>query len=155
MLSPCSNRLPGTRQRGFTLVEFVAMTLVLAVLSAVVVGALGHIRPSLTAETALLRANLRYAQARAMADSGAAWSVEVTTVGYALHRDGILAPTFWPGESSATHAFADATMRVTAGTGTIVFDAWGNPGAADRAITLTDGDQTTTVTLVGVTGFVR
>lgn len=131
------------------------MILIIAILSAVVGGGLRHSRPSLVAETALLRANLRYAQSLAMADSGSVWSVEITAVGYALRLDGALAPTFWPGESSATHAFADSTVRVTAGTGTITYDAWGNPGAADRSITLTDGDQISTVTLVGITGFVR
>lgn len=137
------------------MVEVVAVILVVAILSAIAVGALRHSRPSLVAEAALLRANLRHAQSRAMADAGSVWSVEVTAVGYALHRDGVLAPTSWPGEISATHAFADSAVRVTAGTGTITYDAWGNPGTADQSIILTDGNQTSTVTLVGITGFVR
>ena len=138
----------------FTLIEAVAVFAVLAVLSAVVIGRGFGGRPSLEAETALLRSNLRYAQTRAMSDTASAWSVALTATGYTLQRDGAPSTLPWPGADSPVHVLAPG-VGITAGTGTLAYDPWGNPGPDDRSITLSADGRTSTVTVVGVTGFIQ
>jgi type II secretory pathway pseudopilin PulG len=136
------------------MVEVVAMLTVIAVLSAVVVVSFARGNHALNTETDLLRANLRYAQTQAMADSGAAWSVALSETQYTLLRDGEPAPQSWPGSTSPTHVL-NPTVRISAGTGTLHYNAWGNPGTNDWSIVLQQEDQTSTVTVIGTTGFVR
>jgi type II secretory pathway pseudopilin PulG len=138
----------------FTMVEVIAMLTVIAVLSAVVVVSFTRGNHALSLETDLLRANLRYAQTQAMADSGATWSVSVEETQYTLLRDGAPAPQSWPNSTSPVHVL-DPSVRVSAGTGTLPYDAWGNPGTDDWSIVLQQDDQTSTVTVIGTTGFVR
>ncbi len=145
---------PNCRGLAFSLVEIVAILIVLVVLAAVVAGVANTSRLSLETEAAALGSNLRFAQTRAMAATEAVWSVQITEAGYSLLRDGVLADQPWPDETSATHLFPD-TVRATAGTGTITYNAWGNPGTDDWTITLAKGTESLSITVIGVTGFVR
>ncbi len=147
-------RRPANLPRPFTLIEAIALFTVLAVLSAVVISRGFGGRPSLEMEAALLRSNLRYAQTRAMSDTGSSWSVAITATGYTLQRDGAASTLPWPGSNSAAHVLAPG-VGITAGTGSLAYDPWGNPGPADRSITLSAAGRTSTVTVAGVTGFIE
>jgi type II secretory pathway pseudopilin PulG len=135
------------------MVEVLAVILVIAVFGAVIASrGLGH--SALSTEADKLKANLRYAQTQAMSDSGATWSVLLEETQYTLMRNGAAAPFSWPGEDSATHVLHSA-VTVSSGTGTLAYDAWGNPGTGDWSIVLQQDDETNTVTVLGTTGFVQ
>lgn len=144
------------RARAVTLVEVVAILAVLAILGAVATRALRPTGVTLTAQRGLLASHLRYVQAMAMA-AGAAhdWGVQIQTDRYGLRLDGAL-PTgvSLPGTAGAERVFP-AGVSVSSGSGLVVFDAWGSPGASDVTITLTDGGSSQTVVVTAVTGFVR
>jgi type II secretory pathway pseudopilin PulG len=140
--------------RRYTLIETIAVLAVVAILAAVVISRGFAGRPSLEMETALLRANLRYAQTRAMSDTASSWSVNITASGYTLWRDGVPTTLSWPGSDSSVHNMA-AGVSITAGTGNLVYDPWGNPGPDDWSITLTEDGRTSTVTVLGTTGFIE
>lgn len=143
------------RRRPFSTIEVVAILIVIVVLTAVVAEVASSARLTLETEAATLSSNLRFAQTRAMAATEAVWSVQITATGYSLLCDGAVSDQPWPNEESATHLYSDGAVQTTAGTGTITYTAWGDPGPDDRTITLSKGTETLSVTVVGVTGFVR
>ncbi|MDH5298361.1 MAG: type II secretion system GspH family protein [Desulfobulbaceae bacterium] len=126
---------------GFTLLEIIAVLLILAILAAV---GTNFITPpqeySLAGETETLKAHLRYAQIRAMGDT-VPWSLALTADGYTLRRD--TTPATLPGEENATHNFPPG-VTLTSGNVTVTFDNWGKPGAAST-LTL-NGSHSITVT---------
>lgn len=144
-----SNRL----RRDYTLMEALAVLVVVGILSAVVVSRGVGPGPALATETALLRTNLRYAQTRAMSDTASSWSVALTGASYTLQRNGIPATVPWSGSTSPVHVLP-AAVAITGGTGTLAYDSWGNPGPNDWTITLSQGGRAATVTVTGVTGFI-
>ena len=142
------------RVSAYTSLEILAIVLVLGVLSAVVVGRAVGSGPSLEVESAELKANLRFVQAQAMADSGSSWSVVFGADRYSLYRDGALASADWPGGGSAIRVLEGVVVQ--AAPASLVFSALGSAGDADQTITLADGKgRTAVVTIVGGTGFVR
>lgn len=138
-------------RRGFTLIETVAMLVVMAVLAVCVMAGM-HVPASVPVEADILRSHLGYAQSLAMANNVAVWSVDFHGSSYVLRRDGGTSPVSWPGESSATHALGGG-VAIGAGTGTLVFNEWGAP-AATYVVTLSDGEQTRSVSVVGFTGMI-
>lgn len=149
-----TNRKPKCRGRQYSFLEVLAVLLVVGILTAVVFGRGLAKGPSVAAEAAKLRANLRYVQAQAMADTAGTWSVVFGTDSYSLHRDGSLATVNWPGEDSPTHDLDG--VSVSASPGSVVYNALGSPGDMDLTVILSDGDgNSATVTITGGTGFVR
>lgn len=104
----------------------------------------------LESEAATLRAHLRYAQAVAMANTDAPWTVVLSAGSYQLRRDGVAAAFAFPGETGPTHTFRGG-VSITAGTGTLAFDDRGSPGANDYAIVL---NGTHNITVTRVTGYI-
>jgi MSHA pilin protein MshC len=136
---------------GFTLMEIIAVLVILAVVSAVVVSrGMGTETAKLQAEVDTLKGNLRYAQYRAMNDLPATqWGINLGGSSYTLVRvdtSGTTSPLNLPGTSSATHNFTP----ISATPATVLFDDWGNPG--NTSITLAFGGKTITVT--ANTGFI-
>jgi|APSaa5957512622_1039677.scaffolds.fasta_scaffold241147_1 type II secretory pathway pseudopilin PulG len=136
------------------MIEVIAVLAVVGVLAAVGAVAMNSGGADLGTEAAALRSNLRYAQTRAMADTSVVWSVEITETGYSLLCDGVISDRTWPAEDSATHTFPDGSVQASGDLGTITYNSWGNPGADDTVITLTEGTDTVSVTVVAVTGFI-
>ena len=138
------------------MVEVVTVLAVIAVLAAVAVRGLQPSGAGLTGEASLLASRLRYTQAMALAGGAQyVWGLEIGADRYALVRDGVQpAGVSLPNCASAEYSFP-AGIRVSAGVGRVSFDAWGNPGDADIAITVTDGRSSQVVTVTGLTGFAR
>jgi type II secretory pathway pseudopilin PulG len=139
-----------------TLIETIAVLALLAILGTVAVRALRPSGASLVAETALLKTHLRYVQALAMAGgSEQSWGLGIAADRYWLVLDGAMpANVSLPGRQGAERPLP-ADIRVSAGAGLVAFDAWGSPGAADIAVTVTDGSANRVVVITAVTGFVR
>ena len=138
-------------RRGFTLIETVAVLVILAVLAVCVTAGM-HVSASVAVEADILRSHLGYAQSLAMANNVADWSVVFTASSYMLRRDGATAPVTWPGENSATHVLGGG-VTIGGGAGTLVFNEWGAP-VATYVVALTDGAQTRAVTVTGFTGMI-
>jgi prepilin-type N-terminal cleavage/methylation domain-containing protein len=153
--------------RGFTLIEIIAVLVILAIISAVVIsrGTMTD-AASLQAEVDTLKGHLRYAQYLALNDisqtTGYAtptkWGINISgTTSYNLVKyvSGVSAAhTFsLPGESSATHdfKFSSGTTVAVTGNNPILFDEWGSPGTTSSSITI--GGQAITIT--ANTGFIQ
>ncbi|MCX6224406.1 MAG: type II secretion system protein [Bacteroidia bacterium] len=165
--------------KGFTLIEVIAVLVILAIVSAVAISrATGTSEAKLQAEVDTLKGHLRYAQYLAMNDiytsdatapgyaTRTQWGINITgTTSYNLVKyvgGASVAHTFTlPGDSSATHTFeSPVTAMVT--TALVLFDEWGSPysdtatklpGTSSITIaTLNPGGQA--ITIIPETGFI-
>lgn len=140
---------------GFTLIETIAVLILVVVVGALVLARLiGTDEAGIAAEVDTLKMHLRYAQSLAMNDvAPARWGIQVRNAGYSLvcseTGDGasLSSPFNLPGESSPTRFFASG---VTASPALVLFDEWGSPGSAPAAVSI--GGKTITVT--ANTGFI-
>jgi MSHA pilin protein MshC len=123
--------------RGFTLIEIIAVLVILAIFTAVAISSVtGKDAASLQAEVDTLTSHLRYAQALAMNDissdaaSPTRWGITVSGPSYTLIKDisgAQTSPYHLPNESSETHT---TTLTGTwTETGTVLFDELGSPSA--------------------------
>ncbi len=138
--------------RGFSMIELLAVLLLLGVLAVVIVPGLRTIGAGPVAEAERLRTHLRYAQSLALANNTATWSVQINPGSYQLLRNGQPSPLPFPGEQGAVRTLADGVL-VTAGTGLLTFDSLGAPSAT-RTVIVAAGGRTDTVTILGLTGMI-
>lgn len=137
------------RRSGFTMIEVLAMLLIMAVVLTVILSRTPSIEREAFAQAGILRSHLRFAQSLAMSHTTARWSVSFTPSSYTLFEDGLPAGIAFPNEASATHVMPDG-VSLTAGADTIRFDEWGSPGV--DAVTISVNSETVTVS--GLTGFI-
>lgn len=109
-------------ERGFTLVEILAVFLVIAVVAASVLFRQSTGSADLISSADRLKTHLRYAQSRSM-NSDVIWGIVFSGGTYSLTRDitGTLATEPLPGEGTDT-----VSLPVSV-TGTVSFDSWGRP----------------------------
>lgn len=154
--------------RGFTLIELVIVLIVMAIVAVFIASRASTSGNDLIAETDTLKSHLRYAQIRAMNDSEP-WGIHIPDSGsYVLYRknalaDGQMLPGEKPGASAQKHTLP-ATVTITSGTGTTYnFNAWGAPVnagsppvllAATQTITLSEGAETSGITITKNTGYI-
>jgi len=138
-------------RQGFTLVEVIAVLVVLGVLAVSIAAGL-NVRASVPVESDILRSHLGYAQSLAMANNTADWSVAFTSGSYTLLRDNAASPFPWPGTSSSTYVLPGG-VTIQAGLGLVEFDEWGAP-VATHTVSLSDGTQSQDVVITGFTGLV-
>lgn len=139
---------------GFTLIEVIAVLVIIGILAAVAAVKTTATNFNLVAEANNLKVQLRFAQLKALQDDTASWGITINTNSYTLIcSDGSRPLPFLPSENSATHLFP-TVVTVTSGTGTIQFDKWGSPGTTDQPITLSDGTNTVSLTIQAHTGFI-
>jgi prepilin-type N-terminal cleavage/methylation domain-containing protein len=155
------------KDRGFTMIEIVVVLVVLFIVSAVVISRYTTTGTNeLMVETDGLKANLRYAQIKGMSDTlqpnsnNPRWELEMTNAtSYTLYRrgdDGVRVSVNLPSEAppSPTHGLR-AGVTITSGVGLVItFDDWGSPGSSNIAIALTQGTQSSTVSITRNTGFI-
>lgn len=138
---------------GFTLIEVVAVLIILAIVSAVAISRVGSDRSSLRSELNNLKAALRYAQQMAIAsDSTITFGITVTANGYSIVRTGGSGnqPRL-PGEESSSHSF----NLVTATAGTFNFNEWGGlaTGSATATTLTQSGGGSKTINVIAGTGY--
>jgi prepilin-type N-terminal cleavage/methylation domain-containing protein len=151
--------------RGFTLIEVIAVLIILGILAAVALSrGTSTAEVSLKAQTEVLKSHIRYAQLRAMnmksAGCNASFGIGIIGNSYFLFRDCALADkVVLPGASGDTVTLPGVTL--VASSSTITFDDWGRPcsdqlGAtlAAGSITLNSSGASETITITGNTGFV-
>lgn len=145
------------RQHGFTLLEVIAVIVIVSVLAAVAVSRFASTSStSLVAETDILKSHLRYAQYRAMSDA-MPWRLSFSTNTYSLsyydESTSQWKSSTLPNENSATHTLLNG---ITVSGSTVTFDEWGSPGTAPVSITVSeDGATAATIEITANTGFIR
>lgn len=139
---------------GFTLIEVVAVLIILAIMSAVAISRVGSDGSNLRSELNDLKAALRYAQQMAIAsDNTITFGINVTANGYTLVRTGGSGnQPLLPGESSSSHTFSG----VSATTGTFNFNEWGGlaTGSATATTLTSSGSGSKTINVISETGYV-
>ena len=140
-----------TTKAGFTVIEIVAILILIGIISAVALSRIGSTQSySLAAEVDIMKTHLRYVHLRALSDNRP-WGVSFTGTSYTMLRDGAVAPYNLPNESSATHVLPQG---LTIAGGSVTFDEWGSPGPDDIDIDISGGGTTVTVTITRITGFI-
>lgn len=154
-----------SRQRGFTLVEIIAVLVIMAVITAVAAERMFDQRAGeVGAIAASVRNNIRYARTRSM-NSDEVFGVRIISgTTYAVFRGGnVNTRVTMPGEAGGTITLPQGATFTTAAT-TISFDEWGRPcsDAAGTALNETDvtvevsfQDATENIVIVCNTGFMR
>jgi prepilin-type N-terminal cleavage/methylation domain-containing protein len=138
---------------GFTLIETVAVLIILAIISAVAISRVGTNESNLRTELNDLKTALRYAQQMSIAsDNTVTFSINVTASGYTLVRTGGSGnQPLLPGEGSSSHSF----NGVSATAGTFNFNEWGGlaTGSATATTLTQSGSGSKTINLNSETGY--
>ncbi len=156
---------PTTRRRnGFTLIEVIAILVLLGVLVAGVRSVLPASNVALAAEVDRLGSHITYAQVQAQTDIYQ-WRLIFTDastyeLGPIILPGAGFTPRPIPGGAPTQGVLADG-VTTTAGT-VIRFDSWGRPMddngnllSAHQTITLTQGGQSLSLTILAETGLVQ
>ena len=140
---------------GFTLIETIAVLIILGILTAVAVSRSMSTQNDLISQVDIVKMHLRFAQLKALGDDVNTWSIAFTTNSYSLSctagtNSTCPSPTL-PSENSSIHNFP---TDVTAANATVTFDRWGSPGGNAASINLTQGSRTIAITVAANTGYI-
>lgn len=162
-MTPLTKLQTAHRRGGFTLIEIIAVLLLLGILAVIAGNALPNSNASVVTQANRLSAHLRYAQIRAQADTYQ-WRLVFTDastyqIGQVVVPGAGFTPSVVPGTATTQGILTDG---VTAPAGTAIrFDSWGRPLsdagallATDQTITLTQGALSESITIRAVTGFI-
>jgi len=144
-------RVAQTDRAGVTLIEFIAVFLLIAVVGGVVLMLATGRNTDAAAQAAILKSHLRYVQSLAMANNTASWTVTFTGSSYTLNRNGSPATVNLPNESSSTHTFPSGVAITSMSGNTLSFSERGSPGAADFTLVL---NGTINIAVTRNTGFI-
>lgn len=159
-------RSSNRRSQGFTLIEIVAVLVLIAILAIAAFNNMGTTGVQSMTEADALRAALRYAQARAMADIYT-WGISLSSNGYQLVEDNpSVSGATLPGGGGASRTMPSGVTL--GGANLILFDWRGQPvtshisaiGATASAatafqnITVTASTASEIVTVTPYTGFI-
>lgn len=109
--------------KGFTFIELIMVLVVATVIAVIAINRLMSSGTELIAQTDVIKAHLRYAQARAMG-SDVIWGIEFTGSTYSLFKNGNTSDTVTMiGEDSDT---LNLPSGISA-SGIVSFDSWGKP----------------------------
>jgi len=151
------------KNRGFTMLEVIAVLIILGIITAFVVSRGTNIKAELSSETEIIKAHLRYAHCLALANDIYSWKITLSSGSpdyYTLSKinksDGTeTSPINLPNEDSPTHTVPSG-ISITSGLVPVIFDEWGSPGTTTLNIILSDGaGNSETITITKNTGFIE
>ena len=134
---------------GFTMIEVLAVLLVLAVVMTVILTRTPSVERGAYSQAAIVRSHLRFAQSLAMENNTESWGISFTPNSYTLFMNGSPAAIAFPNDNSSTHNLPNG-VTITGGIGTVLFDEWGSPGPDTVTITI-NGEA---ITISRMTGFI-
>ena len=145
--------------RGFTLIEIIAVLIIIAIITAVAVSRSMSTQNNLIQQVDIVKTHLRFAQLKALNDDVNTWSITFTTGSYSLSctagTNSTCPSSQLPSESSSSHSFpTSVTVKSITPSAAIIFDRWGSPTGGVTAIKLTQGSQTITITVAANTGYI-
>ncbi len=161
----------GGNSRGFTIIEIVAVLVILGILAATAVSVVGSMSAyQLTSQADTLKGHLRYAQMRAM-NTDNIWGIAFQTANspnsYRIFNNIAGSTPAFPGTGSDTVTLpAGMTITGIADGGMVAFKTWGSPytnAAATarqaveggwRTITLNHGGRSVDVQIRNETGYI-
>lgn len=139
----------GLKSPGFTLIETIAVLILLGIVSVVAISRFVDLEADIRAEEDKFRTFIRHAQAQAM-NSSNVWGVSFSSGSYFLFRDGDISnDVTMPGESSSTISLPSGITISQAGI--VAFDSWGRPYTDQDAATLQNGQRTINLSKGGTT----
>jgi len=158
-----------THQAGFTLIEVIAVLVIIAIVAAVAISkGISNSQISAVSEADILKANLRFAQLKAMQEdqnqngTTSYWGIYFSGNAYTLYNGSTAASINLPSETSSTHTFSGGVTAVSPSPNPVSFNDWGspvdtsgNPLSASLTITLNSGSHTAQVTVTQNTGFIQ
>jgi MSHA pilin protein MshC len=155
--------------KGFTLIEVIAVLIILGIIAAVAVSRVMSNQSDLIPQADIVKSHLRFAQLKALAGdvkadgTAATWGIAFTSTSYTLYNDGGVASINLPGEDGKIHTFpSGVTVTSTTPNATVTFDSWGSPVvssvdltplAVNATVTLTQG-VSATITIANNTGYI-
>lgn len=139
---------------GFTMIETIAVLLILGIIVAVVVSKMGNTSSyDLASQVEVVKAHLRLAQSRAMS-SGSPWGINFgsTTTYYLFQGAAPTTPVLLLGEDNASVNLQTkkSGLTITSAPQTITFDTYGSPGTTTLTVATNGGN----ITVTKNTGFV-
>jgi prepilin-type N-terminal cleavage/methylation domain-containing protein len=144
-------------KKGFTLIEVIALLIILGIVAAVAASRGMSNESGLIAQADIVKSHLRFAQLKALSDDIDTWSIVFTSSSYSLSCSGTIlgnncpATINLPSENSGTHTFPTG---VAASPVTVTFDSWGSPGTANVTVTLTQDSISKPITITNNTGYI-
>lgn len=141
-----------SNKNGFTIIEIVAVLLVIGIISAIVISrTASSTNYSLDAEAQIIKSHLRYAQVRALSDD-TTWGIAFNGNSYTLQRSGINTTIHLPNNNSPIRNLPSGISISPAGT--ITYNHLGSPGSASITLTLSANGQSQNIIITKNTGFI-
>lgn len=144
----------GINDDGFTLIEVVAVLLIVGIISAIAIAKMTDTSTyDLASQMEVVKAHLRLAQSRAMGSSSL-WGINfaTSTTYYLFQGNGSTTPVQFLGEDNATVNLATkrSGLSISSAPQRITFDAYGSPGTTTVTVTTNGGN----ITVTKNTGFI-
>lgn len=145
-------RISGRSCSGFTMIELIAVLVIMTILGAVAISRLSNNDTAVIGQVAVVKSHIHFAQMMAM-KSNVSWGILSSSTSYTLKKNGATSTVFFPSEGSPTHSLPSG-ITVTFSTNPLMFDQWGSPGTSDVTVTITNGATSITITVSRNTGLV-
>lgn len=143
-------------QNGFTLIEIIAVLLLIGIVSVVIAVRMFDTQDyDLASQLEVVKSHLRYAQSKAMS-SGSSWGINFssTQTYYLFDANAPATPVIMLGEKNALVNLGagdkKSALTITSAPQTITFNAYGSPGDATLTVSTNAGD----ITITKNTGFI-